>query len=394
MSLLNRVQTTPQELTEEEKRIARENIGAAASATDFDVAEPLYKDTEHEPGEPDVIGVHEMTPGSNEEGHRDEPGKPGTVPTPPARNTTDYNKLVLHADGTWRKAEVDLPPIFDGTNPGLVPASSNEHAGHVLTGSGNWEPIDIASEEDIEAIFDEDEPDPYNPLNLPPNTLRFKYKAGANPSSRMSSKGTLTLVDETENIWDIEFNSCVELFKYDSDLLEVLGANTTGATSMKRMFEKCMSLTSVALFDTSLVTNTAWMFNYCKALTTVPKYDTSKVEYFGNNYADEGMFSLSGVSELPGFDLSSAINIRGLLYHCGHLTSMPAFEGIENSSISITDEAFDDCYSMESGILDVYNQLAALFPVPSHYFTFKGCGWDSVTGKAELDQIPGSWKGN
>jgi hypothetical protein len=44
-------------------------------------------------------------------------------------------------------------------------------------------------------------PDPYNPLGLPPNTMRCKFKSGYTPPSDMGDKQTL--VDAVENIWDI-----------------------------------------------------------------------------------------------------------------------------------------------------------------------------------------------
>lgn len=47
-------------------------------------------------------------------------------------------------------------------------------------------------------------PDPYNPLGLPPYTIRLKYKQGVTPTF---SKGTGTLVDAEQNIWDLTYEN-------------------------------------------------------------------------------------------------------------------------------------------------------------------------------------------
>lgn len=51
-------------------------------------------------------------------------------------------------------------------------------------------------------VFDFDkQPDPYNPLNLPKNTIRVKFANGYTPPSTLGD--TQELVDGSENIWDI-----------------------------------------------------------------------------------------------------------------------------------------------------------------------------------------------
>lgn len=89
-------------------------------------------------------------------------------------------------------------------------------------------------------------PDP-NPLNLPPFTIRLKYKPGTEPSPVRASS---VLVDATENIWDVTRNdtSWNELLIDNTNLLEVMGANSDGVKLMTRMFLGCSSLISVAFF--------------------------------------------------------------------------------------------------------------------------------------------------
>lgn len=234
----------------------------------------------------------------------------------------------------------------------------------------------------------EAQPDPYNPLNLPPNTIRFKYISGIDPTSELEGKGTLTCVDSTENIWDLNFSTCKDLFKYKTNLLEILGANTAGITNMASMFEKCSSLTSVALFDTSNVTTTDFMFENCTSLMSVPAFDTHNVMYFGSEYG--GMFAYCNMTTLPAFDCSNAVDIRRMCYNCYYLTSLPKLNNITNK-LTKADYAFYITQSVTdySGV-ELYEILSSLNPQPSHEFTFNRC---ARNGNYDAwSQIPNGWK--
>ena len=180
-------------------------------------------------------------------------------------------------------------------------------------------------------------PDPYNPLGLPSNTIRVKFKSGYTPTMG----DTQTLVDSTNNVWDIykQSNDWNKLFYNNSNLLEVLGANTSNVTLMWDMFYYCTSLTSVQLFDTSNVTDMYWMFINCRNLTSIPLFNTSKVT-----------------------DMTSTFQL---------------------------------CLNVESGALALYQQASSQAnPPTNHDKAFTGCGAYTTTGAAELAQIPSSWGGN
>lgn len=180
------------------------------------------------------------------------------------------------------------------------------------------------------------ESDPYNPLNLPPNTIRVKFQGGSRPHLGDDD----VLVDANENIWDIykQSNDWSMLFFYSNELIEVLGANTTNVTTMTNMFHYCSQLTTVSLFDTSNVTNMTRMFEGCGQLTTIPLFNTSKV------------------------------------------TNM--------------DYTFRNCSHVDSGALALYQQASSqTTPPTNHAGTFEDCGNNSETGRVELAQIPASWGG-
>lgn len=172
--------------------------------------------------------------------------------------------------------------------------------------------------------------------SLPANTIRCKFTAGYTPTMGT----TQTLVDATENIWDIYKAGTywASLFGSIPSLQSVIAANTTGVTSMDSMFYYCTGLTTVPLFDTSSATNLSGMFRDCQALTSIPLFNTS-----------------------------SATN---------------------------TSRMFLNCYAVESGSLALYTQASAqVYPPSTHEYMFTGCGRDTVTGAAELAQIPASWGG-
>ena len=180
--------------------------------------------------------------------------------------------------------------------------------------------------------------DPYNPLGLPPNTVRVRTSDGNAPYKDAAQYETATLVAGTSDVYDVyksgtSFNSlCYSSY----NILEVLGANTTGITDMAYMFSVCSYLTNVPLFDTSSVTDMRNMFQGCMYLTSVPLFDTSNV------------------------------------------TNMK--------------DTFSNCSSVQSGALALYQQASTQAnPPTNHSYTFYDCGSDTTTGAAELAQIPSSW---
>lgn len=217
-------------------------------------------------------------------------------------------------------------------------------------------------------IWPEEGPDPYNPLNLPPNTVRVRTNDGLVPSKDSAyvpaSYETATLVEGTSDVYDVyksgtDFSA---LFYGSENVVEVLGANTTGITNMGDMFSDCYSLTTVSLFDTSSVTNMSYMFGNCNSLITVPLFDTS-----------------------------SATSMYYMFYDCDSLTTVPLFD---TSSVENVSGMLAACINVEAGALALYRQASNQTKPPyRHTDTFKNCGSNTTTGAAELAQIPSDWGG-
>ena len=206
--------------------------------------------------------------------------------------------------------------------------------------------IYLGSTKIIEAYFGSNKifsgVDPYNPLGLPPNTVRVRTDNGQPPSrgpGAVATYETATLVPGTTDVYDV-YKSGTNFTKLlcFSNIVEVLGANTTGITNMTEMFNRCTHLPSIPLFDTSSVTDMSSMFERCLSLTSITLFDTSSV------------------------------------------TNM--------------DSMFMDCVNVQSGALALYQQASTQTTPPNnHSRTFMDCGSNTTTGAAELAQIPKSWGG-
>lgn len=182
----------------------------------------------------------------------------------------------------------------------------------------------------------------YNPLGLPANTIRVKFKAGFTPAMGDSR----TLVDGSNNIWDIykasnDWRLLLQTpstgYGYRYNVLQILGANTTNVTSFNNLCNTEAALTATEVFDTHNATDLTCMFYAC-----------------------------TGLEEIPLFPTDNATNVGSMFCYC---------------------------YSVNSGALNIYNQMTAQAnPPTSHSQTFTYCGRDTVNGAAELAQIPSTWK--
>ena len=205
----------------------------------------------------------------------------------------------------------------------------------------------------------------YNPLNLPPNTVRVRTSDG-NPPGWIPSTSyydTATLVPGTTDVYDV-YRSGTNLhamFRSADTVIEVLGANITGVTDVNRMFQDCDNLTSVALFDTSTVTDMSYMFYQCSSLTNLPLFDTS--------------------------------NVTTMWYMCTYCTNLTSVPLLNTSNVTNIQAAFGDCYKVQSGALALYQQASSQANPPRYHIdAFYECGRDTISGSAELAQIPSDWK--
>lgn len=227
----------------------------------------------------------------------------------------------------------------------------------------------------------------YNPLDLPPFTVRVRTNNGQPPIKNEAYYTSATLVPGTSDVYDVYKNSIyfTDMLKGCTNVIEVLGANTANVVSMSNMFYYCTNLTTLALFDTSMVTDLECMFYQCTRLTTVPLFDTSSAIDTNRMFA-ECVF----LTSVPLFDTSNVTNMERMFYSCSSLTTIPLFNTFKVTNM---DSAFMNCTRVESGALALYQQASTQTTPPNfHSYTFYRCGINTVTGAAELEQIPNGWR--
>lgn len=270
----------------------------------------------------------------------------------------------------------------------------------------------------------------YNPLNLPAQTFRFQFSnTSYNPTSQSSNwkySQVWTRVSSNPNVWDCyvpsyygntvyfynSFSSASSGYAFNgySGTIQLLGANTEDCTGMNSVFSGVTQLTSVALFDTTACTELKNLFDGCTGLTSVPAYPTQSCQYFNSMFnrcsslvsvpqmnfgsalqLDSFAYNCTNLTTLPNFNIPNCTSINQIAYNCGNLQAVPTFTV---GSVTNSKNAFMMCYKVESGALNLYNALNAQSAVPSnHAYTFYQCGKNTVTGAAELAQIPSSWGG-
>lgn len=120
----------------------------------------------------------------------------------------------------------------------------------IVTVGGKW------SEYVVSAPTPEPTPGPVGSY-----TVRCRFSSGYTPSI----VSTQTLVDSTNNVWDIyyPYSNWARLLYACSDLIEVVDSNITGVDNLYNTFGYCTNLINVPLLDVSTVTNMNWTFESC-----------------------------------------------------------------------------------------------------------------------------------
>ena len=150
--------------------------------------------------------------------------------------------------------------------------------------------------------------------------------------------------------------------------------NTSNVTSMKGMFSRCSSLTSLDLssFNTSNVTNMWSMFGYCSSLTSL---DLSK---FNTSNVTDMRFMFGGCSSLTNLDLSSfnTSEITSMLCMFRGCSSLTSLDLNSFNTINVTNMVamFSMCSSLTALDLRNFNTSKVIYFHNSYYEgMFYGC---------------------
>lgn len=155
----------------------------------------------------------------------------------------------------------------------------------------------------------------------------------------------------------------------------------------KQMYSSCAALTSATLNGLQS-SNAEAMFSSCKSLTSASLSNCVITTAYR-------MFEGGPSAPVP---LTNGVTISNVkvavradeMFRYSLLPEIPLFDTAE---LGNANKMFDACYAVESGALALYQQMSSQENVPSHTGTFTNCGRDTVTGAAELAQIPTDWGG-
>lgn len=242
----------------------------------------------------------------------------------------------------------------------------------------------------------------YNPLNLPPYTIRVRTYDGREPSGAMNHR--ITVNNVYDNVYDVtvtadETNWSGLFSRYvpsssrpyvDCNVTDVLGANSTNVVNMGEMFYGVSSLSSVNLFDTSTVTSMNRFFLFCSNLSSIPEgFNTSNITSYYGSYA---LFAQTSITSTPNIDTKTFTNFNWMYENCSALKTI---NEMDFSNATNVQGMFRNCVNVDEGISATYNimkDMPRLTSKLSHMETFKNCGINSPHGSAELAQIPSDWK--
>lgn len=168
-----------------------------------------------------------------------------------------------------------------------------------------------------------------------------------------------------------------------------------GHTNIDYMFAGCTNLVYVAPFifhDDAILDDLDHAFEDCSSLKYIyPLLNDWRI--YKLDYTFSGCTSLTNIP-LLGDHIGQVQSSRSAFAHCESIKSL---NGIAASFypgqyyVDFWDPTgmFDGCVNVESGILEMYSAIRNTRP---HEHTFRNCGINTETGRAELAQIPDDWK--
>lgn len=254
-------------------------------------------------------------------------------------------------------------------------------------------------------------------------TLRFMFSDSSyNPqAAAVGTSGTWNKKLNTNyNVWDWTCNNSswqsafLNAFTDPNNTASIIDVgNTSNLTSLLSTFDGCKYLLSVPLFDTSNVTKIRRTFANCENIEFIPNFNTSKADEASacfinckklknapsfdlskvrlGSYVQQMFDGCTSLESAPNYDISLCNTSAYMFRNCTSLKKVPS---MVCTMLTVADSMFSGCRNVEEGALDFYNYLSTKDrPVTAHSSVFLNCGADTVTGAAELAQIPSSWGG-
>lgn len=180
------------------------------------------------------------------------------------------------------------------------------------------------------------------------------------------------------------------IFAGNSYLVSVCSLNIPNATNCSRLFNRCQRLADAVVIRCPSATTITDMFGGSNSSSnnamTSATITTSSSLVTANQV-------FRGCQALQSFSISNTESVQNFSSMCRGCTSLQTVPLLSTGAAEIVAYMFYRCTAVESGALALYQQMSTQVPPPtSHSGCFTNCGVDTVTGAAELAQIPSDWK--
>jgi len=173
------------------------------------------------------------------------------------------------------------------------------------------------------------------------------------------------------------------------DASPVVGSPSSSGVNLYGMFGGCSSLTDMRLFNLAsfgAATSIYGLFGSCSKLEYAPP-----ISIGSNCDATACFYNCVLLPETPNWDYSTITSAERMFDKCVSLRTIGSnVAGLATSATNV-DSLFRRCISVETGVLDCYNALAASSTIQSHTDTFEDTGMYS--GNDQRSSIPTSWGG-
>lgn len=208
-----------------------------------------------------------------------------------------------------------------------------------------------------------------------------------------------------DTVWGNSTASKVPLFKdtytltstgsVDSILkyyyFDIVEGDFSGVTTIANLFKDDNAVHINALRNMTSITDASYAFS---AHGTFSRQSLLHIDnlFMPSLTNASYMFANNGkLATPPTVTTQNCTHMLNMFNYCQSLTYLPLYD---TSSATDTRGMFSKCYAVESGALALYTQASTQTNPPSkHTDMFLNCGRDTVTGAAELAQIPSDWGG-
>ena len=311
-----------------------------------------------------------------------------------------YNGKTIMYNGTWTKPLPSGPMLrFQFTDTSYVPTDGTASK----AGDGVWIPIDpqrgiwdfYVNKTRGYYYLDNTFANRLTPTVLGQNNTCKIILSNDTGELMYMSDAFLRCTSLTEVLCGFDFSGCFDprgIFSGCTSLTNVTGPLDFSTLplnypSVSNLFTGCASLTTLPIINLTGVKSAGAMFSDCSSLVSVRLVGTGSLVDILHMFG--GCTSLTAVPD--SFDTSNVENMNSAFAECTSLTSIPL---LATDKVTDIRGAFGGCTNVASGALALYTQASSQANPPARYdWCFSNCGSDTVTGAAELAQIPTSWGG-